>query len=378
MDRRSLLLGLAALAVAQTACGRSHAGALAITTLKDALPPQLLSDFKDSLTDPAPLKVRTQKSWVSLWQTLQEWHQANAEDSLPSPVADWVCVSDYWLFAAIQQQLILPLSEVRTVPGWENLPESWSTLLQRNSQGFVSETGTVWASPYRWGSLVMVYDSRPFAKWGWQPTAWSDLLRPELRQRLALPNHPRIVLGLLLKSLGYSVNDLDPETHGDLRSMLDALVPQVRVYATSSYLESLIVGDVALAVGWSAEIQPVLSRYRYLKAIAPDPGTLLSADVWVKPNPTMGQPQETSPSPIDQKWLSYWWSPKVVTPLSLFARGLSPLLLSPDSIQVAVTTAETAIAPTSEQLAQSEFILPLEAAAIARYEALWRQLRGRK
>ena len=379
MDRRSLLIGLMALAVPQVACQQSAANALQIAAIKDILPPQVLSDLKQTLAA-TPLRLRTQRTAADLFQQLQVWHGAIAptesEAGAASARADWVCLSDYWLWGAIQQQLISPLTGLDALPGWAALPKRWGPPLRRDAQGFWAAEPTTWATPYRWGQLMMVYSQRQFDRLGWQPTTWQDLLRPELQGRIALPDHPRLVLGLLLKALGYSANDRTPAAHADLTEAIAALRPQVKLYASDNYLQPLIMEDIALAVGWSTEVRPVLSRYRQLQAVTPDPGTLLTADVWVKPNPTRTAPPAVAVTPVDQQWLSYWWQPEVVAPLSLFSQGLSPALLSPARLRQPLGfDSATVYLPTAAQVANSEFIEPLPETAIAAYRDLWLTLR---
>jgi putative spermidine/putrescine transport system substrate-binding protein len=379
MNRRSLLIGLTALALTQAACQQDTDATLLIAAWQDMLPPQVLADFKRSLMGEQRLRVKTQKTSANLFAQLQTWHRTIADNgeaiASTANVPDWVGLSDYWLQPAIQQQLIRPLPEAEALPGWDTLPDIWRSLLQRNDQGFPIDGGPLWATPYRWGHLMMVYSRRRFEQLGWQPTAWSDLWHPDVQRRVALPQHPRIVLGAVLKALGASANAPNPAAATDIQAQLAALAPQVRAYMSDDYLQALIMGDVWLAVGWSTEIQPVLARYRQLAAVSPDPGTLLTADVWVRPNTT---PAGTANplSALDQQWLSYWWQPDVVTPLSLFSQGLSPLLATPTALdQVLPASEETIYRPTSEQLARSEFIQPLSDDAIAIYTQLWQDLR---
>ena len=381
MYRRSLLIGLAAVAASQVvACQRNSDNVLRVAAQRGALPPQILGNFKDALQAAVALKVRTPQSLADLFQQLQLWHaaiQTPDASSAPNSV-DWVCLSDYWLLPAIRQELISPLDNAAQLSGWETLPPAWSTLLQRNQQGLLAADGPVWGTPYRWQHLMMVYDRRRFTQWNWEPTTWADLLRPELQERISLPDHPRLVLGLLLKALNHSANVSDPTAYGDVVAAVEQLRSQVKVYATTYYLQSLIIGDLTLAVGWSNDILPLLSRYPYLQAVSPAPGTLLSADVWAKPNLSADPAAAIALTDLDQQWLQYWWQPDVVTPLSLFAQSLSPLLLSPAVVRADFDLSAETLIPTAEQLQNSEFIQPLEAAAIAHYNQLWLQLRRGK
>lgn len=370
MDRRSLLAGLVTLAIAQSACRQNAAQTLRVEALRGVLTPRLLADSEKKLAEDTRLQLTTHKSPISLFKQLETWRDLASETDKPAAqvAADWLCLSDYWLLPAIERQLIRPLGNPEDLPNWSSLPTVWETLLRRDDQGLPTETGDIWATPYRWGHLMMVYSRRHFNRLGWQPSSWEDLLNPDLRGRIAVPEHPRIVLGSVLKLLGKSANSLNPADDTDIQDILKELAPQIKVYASENYLQSLIIGDVWLALGWSTDIRPALSRYRQLAAVSPASGTLLSADVWVKPN-LMTQQTSTI---RDKSWLSYWWQSDVSTPLSVFSEGLSPLLLNGDARPDLAR--ETVLLPTQEQLENSEFILPLP--EVTAYEQLWKTLRG--
>ncbi|NER81476.1 MAG: extracellular solute-binding protein [Leptolyngbya sp. SIO1D8] len=387
MYRRNLLAGLVALAAAQVACQQTTTQTLRIAALKGVLPPQVLSAFRAALQTPVSLKVNTQINASVLFHQLQQWQTA-AEQSQNQPsfnpfsssrlatLADWVSLNDYWLVSAIQQELISPLV-VETIPQWSDLPKPWQRLLKRDGKGFPSRSGAVWATPYRWGNLVIVYANRSFERLGWQPTQWQDLWKAELAGRISLPNHPRLVLGIVLKSLGYSANDAAPESHQDFENALNTLSEQVKVYASDDYIQPLIQGDTWLAVGWSTDIRPIVAQYRQLKAIVPDPGTLLSADLWVKPRSNDTDKDAISLTELDSSWLSHWWKPETLTLVSLFSQGLSPLLITPEALTETDELSPTnLLLPSAAQLQQSDFLEPLPSESIERYTQLWKRLRG--
>ncbi|MBF2034840.1 MAG: extracellular solute-binding protein [Leptolyngbyaceae cyanobacterium T60_A2020_046] len=361
MRRRTLLTGALAVAIAQAAC-QNQAAALRLTLLKDSLPSRLVQAFRASQGDDLRLRLDTQSRIVDLFQRLQMAQQQGAVG------ANWSGLGDYWLEAAIVQGLIQPIAAER-VPQWAALPEAWSGLLRRDRAGRPTPGGNLWAVPYRWGCLTMVYARAPFRRLGWEPTRWQDLWRSELAGRIALPDHPRVTLGLVLKSLGESANRPDPERAAGLTEALQGLRSQPRLYTDTHYLEALLQGDLWAAVGWSTDIRPVVAQYRQLAAVVPQPGTVLSADVWVRPQ---GQP--TTWDEAEAAWLSYWWQAETLVPMSLFSRGLPPQLLSDRPLPAELKDA-TLLRPDPAQLAQSEFLTPLPTAAIDRYAALWETLR---
>ena len=403
MYRRTLLVSLIALAATQAACQQQTDQPLRIAVLKGTVPPQLVSAFKETLQDPVKLSVQAKPSMAELFHQLQQWQTAdnptrrqlpfNLFGSRPARMADWVSLSDYWLAPAIQQQLISPLP-VDSIPQWSELPEQWPSLLYRDRQGRLSDQGLLWATPYRWGYLAMVYSRRSFERLGWQPTEWQDIWHPDLAGRVSLLNHPRITLGMVLKSHGYSANDAAPATHSDFKEALKELPQQIVTYASENYVQPLIQGRTWLAVGWSTDIMPLLSRYRQLDMVIPAPGTLLSADLWVKPSQaslndqnTLSEDEKIAPpkasfkaESLDSRWLAHWWQSDTEAPLSLFSNGLSPRLLMTEDSSAPTTDLSTSrlLRPSTAQLEQSEFLTPLSEESVEEYTRLWEELRRRE
>jgi putative spermidine/putrescine transport system substrate-binding protein len=370
------LAGAIAIAALAPSCQALGEVSLRVTGVKGLIPGPVLANLRKILFANGKLVLTGKKNVAEVFQQLQQWQGVEQRTETEQAIAQWVCLSDAWLLAAIQRSLISPLA-VEDTAVWNTIPERWRSLLRRNQAGLVTATGDVWAMPYRWGHLMVVYPRRIMARLGWQPTQWSDLWHPDLAGRLALPNHPRQVLGLVLQSLGYSANDPDPGKHTEVMEALTKLAPQVKTYASTNYLEALIMEDVWLAVGWSTDIRPVLRNYPQLVALTPAPATLLTADVWVKPKQL--EAAEAIPlSPLEEQWVSYWWRSDVAPPLSLFSEGLAPGLLSPTPDTAIEVPREKILLPTTAILDQSEFLQPLEPDAVSRYEALWRQLRGSK
>ena len=387
MHRRTLLTGVMALAVSQAACQGRPPQQLRTSILKGTVPPQLVKGFRQTLPDGVQFHSDLANTDQDLFQTLQRLRQPPTAGGWRWPWAadpqtqrpNWVSLGDYWLGSAIEQGLVQPLRPTG-ITQLSSLDPQWSPLVRRTAQGISNPQAPLWGVPYRWGCLVMAYSRRPFQPLGWEPQAWSDLWRPELQGRVILPNHPRTVLGLVLQSLGANVNHPDPQSLPPLAPALTALRSQVMAYASSHYLEPLIREDAWVAVGWSTDVRPVLESYRQLAATVPDPGTVLTADLWVRPAP-VGQASGSAPLSLsDQRWLDYWLQPEITVPMSLASSGLSPRLLgaaAPQQLDGDID-ATALLVPSREQMGASDFLLPLAAESVQHYQTLWRQLRGRE
>lgn len=411
MQRRSLLIGMGALALTQLLGGcKTTASDLRVLFLQNSIPPQLLKDFRQQLTQKTALNFAPRAQLADLFTLLKQWHDKSSNPassprsgvslSLPfsapaaTDQADLVTLGDTWLAAAIQQGLVQPL-DVEQLSGWAQLPTQWQTLVRRNQAGNLDPKGQVWAAPYRWGTLTVAYHKEKFAALGWTPQDWADLWRPQLRQRISLLDSARAVIGLTLKRLGQSVNTENLAAISALQSELAALQQQVKFYSSDAYLQPLILGDTWLAVGWSTDLLPIVERNPALAAVVPASGTILWSDLWVRPSkPAQGSSDASStataasqPSPsspisnsnqaiaLAEQWIDFCWKPEIATKLSVLTAAASPIVALnrtdlPDSLKT-----NALLLPDPKILQQSEFLLPLPAATVTQYRQVWQTLR---
>jgi putative spermidine/putrescine transport system substrate-binding protein len=375
MNRRTFLastvgLGLAALAAG---CQTAVSGDLTLALLAGSVPVQLIQAFQRQQAEIGRVAVLTKDSLLQLYALLQTWQaQSNPEtEDTPAaatrPMADWVTQADYWLASAIQQELIQPIDPA-SLERWAQLPTVWPQLVRRDRQGGVDPNGSVWGIPYRWTGLAILYDSQQLK--GSPIQSWNDLLQPALAQRLLLPDHPRLVLGLGLKALNASANQEDPAAVAGLADFLTQLHGQVRWYSSEHTLKTLVVGDAVAMVGWLDTMLPVLNQYRNLRVAIPNDGTLASADLWVQPS---GAPPAT---PLATDWLNFCLEEDFATQMAIYTQGLSPWLWGAGADQVPdLLQPQAALFTQAEVLERSEFLYPLSPTAQANYDALWQRMR---
>lgn len=377
LSRRSFLITTTAIALSQSLGGCQSDGArLLVQLLEDSIPPQLLREFKQQLNSQAGIKLQPESQLQDLWELLQLWQNPEEEQDtswLPGrqrqTAADLVTLGDYWLSEAIRENLITPLN-LDNLPAWDNLPPRWQTLVRRDPQGELDPEGQIWGAPYRWGTLLIAYRRDLLADLGWIPTDWDDLWREAVGGRISLIAHPRAVMGLVLKKLGYSFNTVDLAAVPDLEANLRAFNQQVRFYSSSAYLEPLILGDTWIAVGWSNEILPLTKRNPKITAVVPQSGTALWSDLWVKPT------QMQDASTVADDWINFCWQPRAASLISLFTPGASPVTLAQDLAALPEDLRQNPLVRLDDKiLAASEFISPLPEMVAAEYLQLWQRIR---
>ncbi len=395
-----------------SSCRPSTAESLGISLLTDSIPAEVLKKFRQQAI--APVKFQTLNQLSGLFYQLQQWQSPQKADSFSlKQLLPWtkdpkqlqpdnlVSLDDYWLTSAIAQDLIEPLQvgpeSLKKLPA--DWLQSWQQFINQGvqdksgqnptakNQGTASKSATnisntIWAAPYRVQSLAIVYrQNKVSAPSGAQPfSSWRDLLDPALQNRIAMPEHPRIVLGLLQKIRSGSFNpsvesstetpptavEIEQQLTQQLGELLVQLNRQVKTYDGENSLKALINDDVDVVIGWSADIVAAQGRYQDLKMTIPAEGSLLSADIWVRPK---GAPMNESA----KAWIDYCWEPGPATQISRSGGGLSPIFLGRE----AALPEALANSPLSlEAIQNSEPILPLSPAVRAAYFNFWQQGRA--
>jgi putative spermidine/putrescine transport system substrate-binding protein len=384
LNRRSLLIGAGTLALAQLAgCRARSQVALRIQLLAGSIPAQLLGVFQRQLEQQPKLNFASANQLSELYDLLQKWQPPQTTQprvslpftqAKPIAVADLITLGDSWLTAAIQQKLVQPLS-VEQLAGWQQLPSAWQELVRRDRQGVLSDQGEIWAAPYRWGTLVIAYRPEQFKRLGWVPQDWSDLWRSELQGKISLLESPRSAIGLTLKKLGKSFNLETLDAAPNLKAELQALHQQVKFYSSDNYLQPLLLGDTWAAVGWSTDVLPAMKNEPRIAAVVPASGTLLSADLWVRPA-TTGAAQPLNP--LATQWIDFFWRSEVASQLSVLSSAVSPMLFdrtAQERVKLPKALQDSLRLPPIEVLQRSEFLLSLPAAMVEQYHRLWVEVR---
>jgi putative spermidine/putrescine transport system substrate-binding protein len=381
MDRRSFLVSLGTLALSQGLVGcRRKAALLQVSLLGQSVPSQLVSKFSSSIESQADLKLVLTSSAERLFTELQRnsdpqkdpKRQPNLFESIsnlifgapPKSVSKVTSLGDYWLEAAIAQDLIRPWP-TELSKGWDTLDPEWQKMVRRDATGQLSDSGKVWGAPYRWGATLIAYRKDKFKDLGWTPTDWSDLWRPELKNKISLLDQPREVIGLTLKKLNRSYNTQDLSTIPNLISELKALDGQAKFYSSSHYLQPLVLKDTWAAVGWSTDILAAQNNESEIGFVIPQSGTALWSDVWVWPK--VGSADDK----LLQQWAAFWWKPDIARALMQFTDAASTVR------QDRWPPGPTAQFISSQSwFSKSEALEPLSDISRQQYQSLWQQMRA--
>lgn len=160
----------------------------------------------------------------------------------------------------------------KNVPNLVNIDSKWRTAMP-DAYGF--------GVPYFWGTLGIAYrkDLVP------EPiTTWKQFFkpRPELQGKIAMIKASRDVIGMALKSLGYSINSADPKEINEARELLLHQKPYVSTYTYIGLNKNstLVSGETVASFAYNGDAMLVAEHHPDIVFVVPQEGTNIWVDYW--------------------------------------------------------------------------------------------------
>ncbi|KAI3981916.1 hypothetical protein MKX01_041179 [Papaver californicum] len=365
---------------------------LRVVALRGSIPPLWIKDFLQSEGRRLKLSTEFRGSLNDVFNDLPSSFSKSKLDAKSAMAADIVSVGDSWLSLGISKGMIESMKDVEGQDWFKGLSDKWKVYLRRNSDGQLNVDGKIWAAPYRWGSMVIVYKKNKFRKHHIAPIEnWKDLLRPELAGKISMVDSPREVIGAVLKYMGasYNTQDFNSQVTGGRNAVLQNLLSlqkQVRLFDSVHYLKAFGVGDVWVAVGWSSDVLPAAKRMSNVAVVVPKSGASLWADLWAIPAASKFASERIGgrvrgPSPLIHQWMEFCLQDARALPFQQeVIPGSSPLALEQDPPieefqdtkdgKPKLDTNLISGVPPSEIVEKCEFLEPLTDATLMDYQFL--------
>jgi spermidine/putrescine transport system substrate-binding protein len=260
--------------------------------------------------------------------------------------------------------LIRPMRENRLLAP---LRHEWLANLNRLDARFRApswDADLQWCVPYMSGASGIVFDRKLTPP----PTAWSDLWRPELRNRITMLDDPAEVLGACLKKLGYSLNSCQPDELEKARREAVAQKALLRAYLNAEARDQLVSHDIAAAQLWATTSQQAMDAAPALDFVYPAEGFGLYADNAVVL-------RESRRERLAHEFLDYLLRPEVAADIVKSTRTATAngdaLALLPESVRTSPT-----LYPPEQILRRGEWFEPLPTAAQRLRDRLWTEIKS--
>jgi spermidine/putrescine transport system substrate-binding protein len=178
---------------------------------------------------------------------------------------DLIVVGDYLIPRFRALNLIDPMP-----PGLLKNQDNLAARFRHTS--FDPEESTV---PYLWGTTGIAFNRKKLKK---PPTSWWDLWDEKYKDRISMLDNVRDCVAVAMQLLHIEQSTRDPEDFKKIRELLVKQKPLVKMYSSSSYLNSLVAGEIDLAMTWSGDLFQAARDNPDLDYVIPKEGTYMWVD----------------------------------------------------------------------------------------------------
>lgn len=173
---------------------------------------------------------------------------------------DVVLASDYILNASREAGMMQPLNK-EVLTNWENLDERFL------SQYF--DPDNAYVVPYVSGIPLIVYNPDYVAI---DIKGFNDLWDESLKDSVGLIDDARVTIGMVLLSMGQSMNVTDDEILAQAKEKLFALRDNIHMLEYENLHNALISGDISVAYTFTPFVALALDANPDLKLVYPEEG----------------------------------------------------------------------------------------------------------
>jgi spermidine/putrescine transport system permease protein len=184
---------------------------------------------------------------------------------------DLAVASDYMVEVLQKSNLLEPI-EKDTLSNVKNLDEA--------TLGLPFDPENKYSLPYMWLGVTIGYDQTKVSK---PITGYADLWDPEFKNSLVVLDDQRIIIGMALKKLGYSINTTDPKALAEAKAELEKLTPNIKAFDSDSPKTLLINGEAKAGLAWGAEISLAKRDNENIVPVLAKEGLILQQDNFVIP-----------------------------------------------------------------------------------------------
>lgn len=338
----AMLTVMALLLMATTASAATKV--LNLYIWSEYIPDEVLADF----TKKTGIKVK-----ISTYDSNEAMY---AKVKLVGKGYDLVVPSSDFVGLMRREGLLLPI-DTKKIPNFAHIDQRFT------NQSF--DPNNTYSVPYMWGSTSLAINSALLP--AGTVTKSIDLWKPELKDKLVMPNDQREVLGIGLKVLGYSINETNPDHLRQAFEKLQGLMPNVRVFDSDSPKQALLAGEVAAGLVYNGEAYVANGENPAIQYIYPAEGFSLWLDSFCIPKGAAHVEEAL-------QFIDFVLSAKVSATISAAMGYSSPnpqaVALLPEKMQK-----NSIVNPPAPMVAQGEFLDSLDEKTLKIYEEYWVKLK---
>lgn len=173
---------------------------------------------------------------------------------------DLIIADDYIAEMAIEADLVQKL-DIDSLSNYEYINSAY--------QGQFYDVDDEYTVPHGAGIVSIVYDP---SQVDFEITSYSDLWDESLVDSVGIVENSRVVTGVTLISLGYSLNEEDVDAIYEAGEALLELAPNIRVVADSNLQDSLLSGEISAGLMYTSQATLAMLSNPDLEVVLPSEG----------------------------------------------------------------------------------------------------------
>lgn len=267
---------------------------------------------------------------------------------------DVILASDYALNMLRKDGKLLKLDK-ELLPNYKNLdPDFLSKYYDENNEYTV---------PYTAGTPLIVYNPQQVDI---EITGYEDLWNPALKDSIVVIDDARNIIGITLKTLGYSFNTTDDKQLEEAREKLFKLRPNIRAFNYDTPHNDLISGDVSVGYMFTPFVLLAMDADPSLKVVYPKEGMGFGIDSLVI--------SASAPHPANaHKLLNFLLDAQVAGNTAAMQYYLSPVAAAYEFIPEYLRN-NPAVSIPKDILGETEFIMDLGPYE-SKYQEIWSEFK---
>ena len=270
-------------------------------------------------------------------------------------VYDLMIVDSPFVPGLVSEGLIVEI-DPRNVPNIRNISANFREL--------VFDPGNRYSVTYTWGLTGLIVRADRISQ---AVTRWGDLWDPGYTGHVLVWDMPRDLLGIALKSLGFSINSEDPaELEAALQHLL-ALRAGARTtgYAPEVAKSALATGDAVLMPGWAGDLLRARAHGLDVRFVLPAEGSIQWGDNFVIP-------KSSTRKYTAEVFLNFLLRPEISAQIVneqfyATANEAAYPFIKPEIRN------DPAIFPPLDEVRRAQVIMPLSPSGKALYDRIWQR-----
>lgn len=219
--------------------------------------------------------------------------------------------------------------------------------------------------PFLWGTTGIFVNNHSF-----DPKSikgWSDLWDERFANQLLILDDNRDFFAMGLLTLGYSINDRDPEHIRQAFEKLKSIMKNVKVFSTDTVVSIIIDEDAEVGMAWNGDTYKAYRENSAISYVYPKEGFI----IWID---NIAMPKNPPHQAEAYELINFFMRPDIAEKIALYT-GYPTANLSAQKLLPAEIRDNPIVYPPNDILRRGQYQTDVGSETLALYEKYWEQLK---